>query len=54
MIPVIKKESIDLLYMQTVLITAEPGVTEYRMQGGKQHVHNERHIFPLKSKYVET
>ena len=42
------------MYMQTVVITAEPGVTEYRMQGGKQHVHNKHHIFSLKSKYVET
>ena len=49
MIPVIR---IYLLYLQTVLIKAEPGVTI--KNAGKQHVHNKRHILSFKSKYMET
>ena len=44
MIPVIR---IYLLYLQTVLIIAGPGVTI--QNASKQHVHGKRHILPLKS-----
>ena len=44
MIPV---KRIYLLYLRTVLIIAEPGVTI--QNASKQHVHSKRHIFfPLK------
>ena len=42
MIPV---KRIYLLYLQTVLIIAGPGVTIYN--ASKQHVHGKRHIFIL-------
>ena len=41
-----------LLYLQTVLIIAGPGVTIYN--ASKQHVHGKRHILSLKSKFLET
>ena len=43
---------IYLLYLQTVLIIAGPGVTIY--SASKQHVHGKRHILSLKSKFLET
>ena len=48
MIPVKK---IYLLYLQTVLIVAGPGVTIYN--ASKQHVHGKRHILSLKSKFLD-
>ena len=44
MIPV---KRIYLLYLQTVLITAGPGVTI--CNASKEHVHGKRHILSLKS-----
>ena len=41
---------IYLLYLQTVLIIAGPGVTI--CNASKQHIHGERHILSLKSKYL--
>ena len=49
MIPVTR---IYLLYLQTILIIAGPGVTI--QNASKQHVHSKRHILSLKSKYLET
>ena len=43
---------IYLLYLQTVLIIAGPGVTIY--SASKQHFHGNRLIFSLKSKFLET
>ena len=43
---------IYLLYLQTVLIIAGPGVTV--SNASKQHVHGKRHILSLKSKFLET
>ena len=48
MIPV---KRIYLLYLQTVLIIAGPGVTIYN--ASKQHVHGKRHSLSLKSKILE-
>ena len=42
-----------LLYMQTVLITAEHGLIILKY-ASKQHVHNKCHILSLKIKYLET
>ena len=47
MIPV---KRIYLLYLQTVLIIAGPGVTIYN--ASKQHVHGKRHILSLKSQIL--
>ena len=41
-----------LLYLQTVLITAEPGVTI--ANASKQHVYSKFRILSFESKYLET
>ena len=40
---------INLLYSQTALIIAGPGIT--LQNASKQHIHSKRHILSLKSKY---
>jgi len=43
---------IYLLYLQTVLIIAGPGITI--CNASKQQIHGKRHILSLKSKFLET
>ena len=41
---------INLLYLQTALIIARPGIT--LQNASKQHIHSKFHILSLKRKYM--
>ena len=48
----IPMKRIYLLYLQTVIIIAGPGVTIYN--ASKQHVHGKCHILSLKRRFLES